>query len=259
MLANIEQALLVLSVDIESPAPMASREQQREVRNVAHQMIRLLDKHQLAATWAVADPGAEWAIAQVFDANVPHELAIQGNAVWPHSPLSRVDFAGKLYRNLESAARHEIRVRSIVGLEIAPEHSDLLVKNEITTLRSPRTSYSRAVQWSEPRSVRFGVWNFPESCRFPLEKSWISDLTTMSFQRAVRAAAAGRRSLHVAMDARRVAQSPVYHLKCLEGLLECITKYRHSRQLVPMTLHGVATTLAQRPLYRSSCSILRAA
>jgi hypothetical protein len=259
MLANMERPLLVLSVDLESPVPIASREQQREVRNVAHQMIRLLERHQLAATWAVADPGADWAMAEVFDANVPHELAIQGNAVWPHSPLSRVDFAGKLHRSLDSAARHEIRVRSIVGLDVAPEHSDLLVKNEITTLRTPRTSYSRAVQWSGPRSVRFGVWNFPESCRFPLEKSWISDLTTMSFQRAVRAAAAGRHSLHVALDARRVSQSAVYHLKCLEGLLECISKYRHSRQLVPMTLSGMATALAQRPLYRSSCSILRAA
>jgi hypothetical protein len=258
MFARTDQSLLVLSIDVEARSQATSLEHQREIRSVAREMIRLFDKHQISATWAVSDPGADWAISELCGSNLPHELALQGNAIWRQRPISRVDFAGKLHSRLGNASRKDVHVRSIVGLEIAPEHSDLLAKNAITTLRTPR-SYSRAVQWTGPQAVRFGVWNFPESCRFPAEKSWISDFTSMSYQRAVRSAAAGRKALHLAFDTERIAQSRAYHLQSLEYLLASISKYRQSGQLTATTLHGMAAYLEHRPRVRAAHSILRAA
>ena len=256
---DCRQSLLVVSIDLEPRTNTTSLHHQREVGAAGNDLMRLFDKYRIPATWAVAEPGRDPKTDPILASNVAHEIAIQGDAVWSADTINRASFAGHLSESVARAADCEVDVRSLVGLNVKESHTDLLVKHAITTLRSARTGKRRSVRWIEPQQIRFGVWDLPESYRFPGPKSWLSEITKMSIQRSVKAAAARKRPLHLVVEAERVAESKLAHLKTLEGVLECAAKYRNANQLKTETLTDSVKLITARPFIQSSKSILRVA
>lgn len=256
---DCRQSLLIVSIDLEPRTNTTSLQHQREVRSAGNDLMRLFNKYQVPATWAVADPGKDPKTDPILASNVSHEIAIQGDAVWASDQINRASFAGHLGASVARAADREVSVRALVGLNVKDSHTDLLVKNAITTLRSARPCGHRSVRWVEPQQIRFGVWDFPESYRFPGPKSWLSEITRSGIQRSVKAASARRRPLHLVIDAEEVAASKASHLSTLEGVLECAANYRQLGQLATETLTDSVKSITARPAVHSTQSILRAA
>ncbi|MFC1758961.1 hypothetical protein ACFL2H_09360 [Planctomycetota bacterium] len=256
---DCRQSLLVVSIDLEPRTNTTSLQHQREVRSAGSDLMRLFNKYQIPATWAVAAPGQDPKTDPILASNVSHEIAIQGDAVWATEKVNRASFAGHLSESVARAADRGVMVHSLVGLNVKGSHTDLLVKNAITTLRSARPGSHRSVRWIEPHQVRFGVWDLPESYRFPGPKTWLSEITKMGLQRGVKTASARKRPLHVVVDAEKVASSKASCLKTLEGVLECAAQYRHSNQLRTETLTDSVELITTRPAVSSARSILRAA
>ena len=253
------QSLLVVSIDLEPRKNTTSLQHQREVRSAGNDLIRLFDKYQIPATWAIAEPGRCGKSDPIVGSSVGHEVAIQGDVVWKMDDVNRAAFAGHLSESVARAADREVPVQSLVGLKVKDSHIDLLIRNSISSLRSTSSGHGRTVRWAEPQQIRFGVWDLPESYRFPGPKSWISDLTKLSVQRSIKAAAAKRRPLHLVVDAEGVAESKATHLFVLEGVLECAAKYRHANQLRTETLTNSVKIITARPAAKSAQSILKAA
>lgn len=255
---NCRQSYLVVSIDLEPRTNTASLQHQREVRNAGADIMRLFDKYRVPATCAVVSPGRDAKTDNILASSVPHELAIQGDAVWFDSTIDRSALAGHLTESAVRAAELDVSVHSLVGVNIDSAHTDLLVKNSITALRSTRST-GRSVRWTQPMQIRFSVWDIPESFRFPGVKSWLGDIATVSVERSVKSAAARNRPLHLVVDAERVAESKSTHLATLENVLACAGKYRSLKQLKTATMSESIREMTTRPVAKSANSILRAA
>ena len=53
---DCRQSLLIVSIDLEPRTNTTSLQHQREVRSAGNDLMRLFNKYQVPATWAVADP-----------------------------------------------------------------------------------------------------------------------------------------------------------------------------------------------------------
>ena len=248
------QSHLVISVDVGGTTPETAMKHQREIADLTNQIVDLFDRFQVAATWAVADPSNEFQTGRIVTSRQKHEIAILGNAICPKGTANRSNLLSQLRRNLLKAESHNVRVESLVGIEVSPENTDVLVRSNITALRTKGKS-----NWSQPHLVRFGLWNVPESCRFPGTKNWLTEFTKMRFQRMVRTAAARRKSVHLVIDVERIRQSKTAQLKTLEGILSCASRYRENQELEAKTLEASVHSLASVPTSPSSKSILKAA
>ena len=248
------QSHLVISVDVGGATPDMAMKHHREITDLSNQIVDLFDRFQIAATWAVADPSNEFQTDRIVTSRQKHEIAILGDAICPNGAANRSFLLSALRKNLSKAESHNVHVESLVGIEVSPENTDVLVRSNISALRTKGQT-----NWSQPQLVRFGLWNVPESCRFPGTRNWLTEFTKMRFQRMVRTAAARRKSIHLVIDVERIGQSKTAQLKTLEGILSCASRYRDNHELEAKTLGASVHSLTTVPYSQPSKSILRAA
>ena len=259
MVTTPKTSLLIVSVDLNSAKTQQNTTFASDIRRVSSRLVKLFNKYNVPSTWAVNDPGREFQTSMLSGESEGHEVALDGRSIWPDPKISRASFAGELQKSIHRANQCELDIRSVIGVDVANENTDLLVKHDIAALKGRKVHTGRSVDWTAPQQIRFGVWNISESARFPFAKSWIRDSGSSRYIRMIRQASAQRKTFHLVVDMERVAESESTYLHALEGILDGAARYERMGQITSTTLSGSVKHLSRRPTVQSARSVLRAA
>lgn len=259
MVATPKMSLLIVSVDLNSAKTQQNTNHSSEIRRVASRLVKLFNKYNVPSTWAANDPGRDFQTAMLSSESDGHEVALDGRSIWPDANISRANFAGELQRSIDRAHQSDLEIRSVMGVDVASENTDLLVKHDISALKGRKVHAGRSVDWTAPQQIRFGVWDISESARFPFSKSWMRDFGPSRYKRMVRQASARQMTFHLVVDMERVLESESSHLHALEGTLDVAARYERMSQIRLTTLSGSVKHLSRRPTKQSARSVLRAA
>ena len=76
------RGLFMVSVDLDADIDNPAQANARTLHDAADQLVTLFDRHQIPATWAVADPAHSAATDLVRQSRIGHEIAILGDRAW---------------------------------------------------------------------------------------------------------------------------------------------------------------------------------
>lgn len=252
----LPHGILVVSIDLELDIERRVATEQRILGEVTAELIALFDCYQLAATWAVADPVVSAATESILAGNQPHEIAVLGDHTWVGSTAGRERFSKELTRRVNGARAVGLPLSTIV-LRDAPlvENHDLLIKQGIRVLRGPVRGPSRRVFTTQPRAVRFGLWEVTASCVVPTVGRWRSGGGFAACRMLGRAAA--RPSFtHLVVDAQGIVDVGLGGLRVVQRVLRYAAQHRDRGVLAVETLAASATRLAPRRTRSPARSIL---
>ena len=251
---------LTLSIDLEHDHVQVDLAEQRALDAIASELVDLLTRHQLPATWAVADPAVSAARARVNVMRGGHELALLGDASWVGREAGRSRFARELARRVARARSEGLQVSTLALRTALPqEHCDLAIKEGIVATRQP-VADSRPSRRLQPQSLRFGLWGFTVSMALPATSRWLpGGGGTRAARYEIDRAIADRGLAHLAIDAPRLAERGAAALRVIERVLAHAARRREHGLLEVATLGTVAGRLARENHGQPSRSILRPA
>ncbi len=174
MSTSLPRGTLILSVDLEFSGPRAGLAEQRALDNALERLLACLARHDMPATWAVADPAVSAARGRIEAAGRGHELAIAGDASWVGQAAGRSRFARELARRAAQARGAGLSVRTLVlKTELPGEHADLAIKEGIVAVRQTGPASVARKAGSLPRTLRFGLWEVPANVTLPGASRWL--------------------------------------------------------------------------------------
>jgi hypothetical protein len=246
----LPSALFTLSVDLELDPLRHSRNQQKSLEEVTEDLVRLLGRYQIPATWAVADPAVSAATDVLLAVNAGHEIAVLGDPTWVGAESGRARFARELARRVSHgrAAGLQISTLALRGAELA-DHLDLVVKQEITAVRSsyvePSNGWFTRAVIQQPAALRFGLWEIPTSIRLPGVSCWkLGGGGGRRARNGVNQAIAAQGVFHVQVDALSLADRGPLAQRKLEQILRHVALCREATTLELATLAQVAQRLS---------------
>lgn len=259
MSSHPAQGTLTLSVDLEHDHVDVTLSQQRALDEVSGELVELFRRHQIPATWAVADPAVSLERSRLDISRRAGELALLGDSSWVGREAGRARFARELSRRIAQARNVGLQIATLsLRTPLPIEHCDLAIKEGIRAVRQPleMSRGSRSVH-----SVRFGLWGFAVSRALPGTSRW---LPGGGGNRAARyeidRAAAENTQTHLAIDAARLAQRGPASLRIVERVVEHAMRRRDGGILRIATMSEVVDTLGQdNRAQQPSRSILRPA
>ena len=89
-------AEVVFSIDLELEIERQSWDRQDRLAEIGSELLRLLDRHQIPATWGVADPSLSAATESILASSTPHEVAVLGDRSFLASTTPSLDSAWRL-------------------------------------------------------------------------------------------------------------------------------------------------------------------
>jgi len=230
-----------------------------ELANVFDHLIDLMDKHRMAATWAVSDPAHSAATSRILRSSVPHEVAILGDANWLGQRVGRTRFARELSRRVAQARSAGLSVHSLVARTgVVNQNVDLIVKQEITAIAAAGTSTRPAPTYASPRSVHYGVWEIPFTSKLPERSTWFFG-GGWAIWRRVRSAAKNATILHLLIDAPAVCDEGRAARKTIAWLMDRVATLRDRGLVHVETLRATAARLSDVPAVEPQKSILHRA
>jgi hypothetical protein len=247
----LPRGILTISIDVHGDASRAGEALQP--------CVELLHKHQLPATWAFADPAAPLA-ERLVRGTAGHEIALFGDPTWVGRAAGRARFAHKLGERLERARATGIAISSLVLQgAVLGDQADLAIKHGITAVRHGAAE-TRPTGGSPGRTLQGGLWNFSVGQSLPGISRWLLGGGGGGRARAaIDLAIAERSTLHLAIDAGRLATSGHGAWRVLEGVLRYTSGRRAHGLLDVIGLRSAAARLTAQYQAQPSRSILRAA
>lgn len=247
----LPRGILTISIDVDSDAGRAGE--------LLQPCLELLHKHQLAATWAFADPGAALAERLARDTS-GHEIALLGDASWVGRAAGRGRFAHKLGERIHRANAAGIAITSLaVHGAILGDQTDLAVKHGITAVRHAALE-ARSNGGLPGRTLQGGLWNFSVGLALPGASRWLPGGGGGGRARAaIDQAIAERSTLHLSIDAGRLVARGASVWRVLEGVLRYTSGRRSHGMLDVIALRAAATRLTAQYQAQPSRSILRIA
>jgi hypothetical protein len=247
------------TIQLDPMADSRHAERTNELAEVTAQLIDLMDKHRLPATWAVSDPAHSAATSRILQSSVPHEFAILGDANWVGPTAGRTRFARELWRRVARARSAGLNVRTLVP-RVSPidEDIDLVVKQQITAISGVDAIPNTPPRTPSPRALHFGVWEIPVSARLPAPAVWFSNGGWATWRR-LRAAAKDAVFFHLLIDAPSACEEGRTAQKAVTWLMSRVAALRDRGLLRVETLGAAAERLSDVPTARPQRSILHRA
>jgi hypothetical protein len=257
MSSHSAHGTLTLSVDLEHDHIDVTLNQQRALDEVSGELFNLFRRHQVPATWAVADPAVSLQRSRLEVSS--GELALLGDSTWVGREAGRARFARELSRRVAHARSEGLQIATLVLRTPLPvEHCDLVIKEGIRAVRQPVQS-ARGVR--SVQSVRFGLWGFAVSIALPGTSRWLpGGGGTRAARYEIDRAATEGAQVHLAIDAARLAEGGTSGLRIVQRVVEHALRRRDGGILRIVTISDVANTLGQdNRSQQPSRSILRPA
>ncbi len=247
----LPRGILTISIDVDGDAGRAPH-------NVLP-ALEMLHKHQLPATWALADPASTLAERIVRDAT-KHEIGLLGDASWIGRAAGRGRFAHKLAERAQRAAAGGVQVTTLAVVNAhLGDQADLAIKHGITAVRHGELE-TKSTRTANGRALHNGLWNFPVGIMLPGASRWLPGGAGGGRVRsAVEHATSGRAMFHLVVDAGRLAARGRGALRVLDGVLRFVAGRRATGALDVLTMQGAVERLAGQYQAQPSRSILRAA
>ncbi len=163
---NKSQAIVVVSIDVNFNRHATDTTGIRELSSVCQRIVRVLDKHNTPATWAVTDPSCTAISAVMMSSRTAHELALLGDGSWIGPDAGRTGFARHLLGHLEEASSIGLQISTLAveGADLR-QNLDLLAKYHISMVRPDAAGRRRSIQGTIPRKLRYGLWQLPAAAR----------------------------------------------------------------------------------------------
>jgi len=260
---TLTRGVVVLSIDLEIDPTRRLVEQQQYLEQGAADLIRLLEKYQMPATWGVADPALSALTDRLLSARTPQEIAILGDGTWVGHEAGRSRFSRELVRRVTRARAAGLNVSTLLlrGTEL-DDHFDTAVKHGLTAVRGAddpsEAGWFLRATLAPPEQLRFGLWEVPVAAVLPAARGWFG-------------LASGARAAKSGID--RAGSTPaVFHLKIdglllavesaarqLEQVLRHLDRRRQSGLIAVATLADIAANLSGRRQAMPARSILRPA
>jgi hypothetical protein len=261
MADNAMRGRLLISIDLELDVAQRTQADGPRLDEVAGWLVELCRQYQIPATWAVADPARSAASDVVLDGCADHEIAILGDPTWVGPYAGRIRFARELARRVLGARDAGFAASTLVLRDVRlQEHFDLLVKYEISAVRSGMTGTCETLQAWRPKMLRFGVWHFPVFWKLPGQCRWLpgggGDFTA---HRNIQRAIDNKQVTHLVIDGPQLAHSAISARRVIERVLRAASRRREQGLLAIETVGCFAKRLARRRQATPSRSILRPA
>ena len=255
---SLPQGLLIVSVDLEVPLDQLEIARGQALDGLTRELVRLLDRYQVPATWAVSDPVHSAATERIRAAKIAHELAICGDSTWVGSRAGRSRFARELARRTLHARSEGIEVSSLICSEpCLDDHLDLVIKHGITAVRGPLQAAADR-QIAQPCSLRYGLWELPGSTGLPQTTSiWRGGRPAI--RRQLDWASRRRRVSHLVIDAAEMIKSGPPALRSLERVLRHAQRLADTLHLHTSTMSQAASAFSRTPSASPQRSILKRA
>lgn len=237
----------------------------RSLVSAAADALRRLNEARWAATWSLGRViDAQW-IGAAQSEFPGHELAMLADESWYSVDNRRSRFSQELADRLEEAraAGYTPTTLSLPAGHLA-EHVDLLVKHQISAIRTTRlgnrSGWRNWRRWlfragassAVPQSLRWGLWQFDGSLSLVQQ-----GLRRVS--QAIQAAAAEGGLAHVVVGLEQLAAQGASGWKQFDRLLGQANALRGREVLQAQTVRGVVAGLSRTRPGAAARSILRPA
>lgn len=254
-------AVLSVSIDLELDAQHCRPQQQQSLDRVATQLVDLLGKYQVPATWAVADPALSAATEKLVGAAAGHEIAVLGDAAWVGQNAGRVRFGRELHRRVTRAREIGLPVTTLALRKANLDaHLDLVVKNGITVVRGAEPLSRRTNSVHQPQSLYSGLWFMGPSLALPGSSRWLPGGGRIhAATRGLAHAAACREVFHLLINGLALTERSWLALHGVERVIRRAVKLRAAGQLDIATLSDTGTRLSSLRQTAPARSILRPA
>lgn len=250
---------LVLSIDWDPRSEKSFTRRQRD-QQWAGKLVQMLQRYQLAATWALPRPGHGLVTGLLQTGSTAQEIALLADRSWAHHGVSRRQFAETLEKRLESAERQGVRIRSLALPNCqSASHLDLIVKQEMTALRAGDQRNGRKAN-GQPHALRFGLWNIPASGSFPNLQHWLWGAGSYAkTQQGIRRSMQLGLTTHLVIDGERLEETASADLRSLEKILRHASDAQGRGTLRVETMSQLVSRKMQPRRSEPAQSILRRA
>lgn len=129
---------ITLSLDLELEIGRATATHAQRLDDLTPELVALLDRYDISATWGLADPARSAATDAILASDLPHEIAVLGDRSWLGWGAGGSRANRELARRISGAASRQIAVRSLVLHNESSIANGLpLAELGITTIRQP--------------------------------------------------------------------------------------------------------------------------
>lgn len=240
---------LIVTVEVDSgPVSKTYTENHR----FAEGLLRIFDTQNVVATWAIRDVRGSTLVPALIRSESAQELAILGDETWIGPAATRKHFQSVLAQKVNLARTTGLLVRSLVPTVAGvAAHTDLLMSHGITAVTGVGRSSPRALRFSTPRTLHWGLWELPIAARFPEASGWFANRRVWW---RLKKAIADHATFHLVIDAGELAkQRSGWALRTLDRLGEL-----RNRGLVQIeTLGTLADRMSANCTPQGQRSILR--
>lgn len=259
-----QSGVCVISVDAGNLGASRSSTD-RSLVSAAAEALRRLNQARWAATWSLGRVfDAQW-IGAAQSEFPGHELAILADDRWYSVDNRRGRFAQELADRLEAtrAAGYTPTTLSLPAGHLA-EHVDLLVKHQISAVRTTRlgarSGWRNWRSWLfragslsvQPQSLRWGLWQFDGSLS-------LAQQGLRRVMQAISAAAAEGGLAHVVVGLEQLAAQGASGWKQFDRLLAHVNDLRGRESVQGQTVRGMVAGLGRTRPGAAARSILRPA
>ena len=242
---------LIVTVEVDS-GPVSKT--YTEIHRFAEGLLRIFDHQNVVATWAVREVRGSTLVPALIRTESAQELAILGDETWIGPAASRKHFQSTLAQKVGAARATGLTVRSLVPTVAgAIAQTDLLMNHGIDAVAGIGRRSPRALRFSTPRTLHWGLWELPIAARFPQSTGWFSNRRVWW---RLKKAIADHATFHLVVDAGELAkQRSGWALQALEQLGDL-----RNRGLVQIeTLGSLAERMSANCTPQGQRSILRRA
>jgi hypothetical protein len=260
---SLTGGVLVLTIDAELDPLKRGFNQQDSLEAITAEMLTLLARHKMPATWAVADPAISAATERIVADNVGHEIAVLGDQAWVGHAAGRGRFGKELNRRVTHGRAAGLSIASLVVRDAKVEqHTDLIVKLGLTSTSTPQMTqrgwFRKRSVIQEPQHLRFGLFDLPASGIVPGQRGWFAAKGIGSASRMLILAAMKRQPVVVRVSALDL----VLHgrgVKPMQALLEHVAGLKAAGRMQVQTQAQLAASLGSQRAITPAQSILRQA
>jgi hypothetical protein len=224
-----------------------------EIHSFAEELLRIFDNQNVVATWALREVRGTPLVPALIRSRSAQELAILGDRTWIGASTTRKQFQSVLAQKVKAARSTGLPLRSLVPtVPGAAAHTDLLMNHGISAVAGTGRSSPRALRFSTPRTLHWGLWELPIAARFPASGWFANRRVWWRLKKAI----ADHATFHLLIDTGELAQQRRgWALRVLERLGDL-----RNRGMVQIeTLGTLAERMSATCTPQGQRSILRAA
>jgi hypothetical protein len=233
-------SVLVLSIDWELEIQRSDPSREQCLDTLRPQLLAILNRYQIPATWAVADPRMSVATESILAAAPGHEIAVLGDRSWMGPGAGRARLARELFRRFDAARHAGISVHTLATRNVASvADTDLLIAHEVRAIRNPPVATPADARRLAPAPLRYGIWQAPVAIATPGPQAWWLP-ENWPLQREINRTISRQGTLHLAIDAVQLVDRGSRWLAILEAVLKHAAARRDAGKLAIRTIGQLA-------------------